>query len=361
MKQNFLIALPLLGAASARLLHRGVPQEGSHVVINAKREVPQEHSHRDINLAVTTVLNLNNPDEIQDPIFGLLGAAAAATGAGNIADPDCLQQATADQAFTNAKAAGDIDGLVAALLFRTLERNTGSVGLESVPCLTIQAVNPEIAALQQHQDPAADGAIELNKQIAAELARQIAAVGGDPLRANEASTFAPGEIGDPTAAGNTCNDDQDDAGCINTLGLRVDDLTEAEILAAIEDVNAGANNATVVIDNKGKKGRKGQKAAQQVGVVSQVIQVSSCNAAISFGIPSDGRQQAAFEPSDLGLFSHGSALNIAVISNFICSQISNRCNLGADIVANCNGAAAAAQGLAGAAAANAFNAALGLF
>lgn len=362
MKQTLLLSLPLLGAASARLLHREVSSL-------SKREVPQEHAHRDINLAVTTVLNLDNPDEIQDPIFGLLGAAAAATGAGKIADPDCLQQATADQAFTNAKAAGDVDGLVAALLFRTLERNTGSVGLESVPCLSIQAVNPEIAALQQHQDPAADGAIELNKQIAAELARQIAAVGGDPLRANEASTFAPGEIGDPTAAGNTCNDDQDDNGCINTLGLRVDDLTEAEILAAVEELNVdagNANNATLIVDNnKGKKagkGRKGKAAQQvgQVGVVSQVINISQCNAAIQFGLPSDGRQQDAFEPADLGLFSHGSALNIAVISNFICSQISNRCNVGADIVANCNGAAAAAQGLAGAAAANAFNSALGL-
>ncbi|KAH7119083.1 hypothetical protein B0J11DRAFT_84359 [Dendryphion nanum] len=353
MKQQILLALPLLGAVSARM---------------GKRQVPFEHAHRDINLAVTALLNLNNPDEIQDPVFGLLGAAAAATGAGKIADPDCLQQATADQAFTNAKEAGDVDGLVNALLFRTLERNTGSVGLESVPCLTIQAVNPEIAALQQHQDAAAEGAIELNKQIAAELARQIASVGGDPLRANEAATFAPGEIGDPTAAGNTCNDDQDDNGCINTLGLRIDDLTEAEILAAVADINAnaGAGNATLVAGGKkaagkkGQKGQKGQKAAQQAASVTQITQISSCNAAIVFGSTSDGRQQDAFEPADLSLFSHGSALNIGVISNFICSQISNRCNVGADIVSSCNSAASAAQGLAGLAAANAFNSALGL-
>ncbi len=126
-------------------------------------------------------------------------------GAGKIADPDCLQQATADQAFTNAKAAGDVDGQVAALIYRALERNTGSVGLKSVPCVSIKAVNPEIAALQQHQDPASDGAAALNKQIALVLAQQIASVGGDPLLALQSGTFAPGKIGDPTAKGNTCD------------------------------------------------------------------------------------------------------------------------------------------------------------
>jgi hypothetical protein len=102
-------------------------------------------------------------------------------------------------------------------------------------------VNPEIAALQQHQDPASNGAQALNKQIAQELARQIASVGGDPTLANEASTFAPGKVGDPTAKGNTCDDDKDDNGCINTLGLRVDDLTAAEIAAAVQGASAGGN------------------------------------------------------------------------------------------------------------------------
>ena len=210
------------------------------IAILRKREVPQEHAHRNVNLAVNTLVAQNNPDNIQDAIFGLLGAAAGIKGAGNIADADCLQQATADQAFTNAKAAGDVDGMTSALIFRALERNTGSVGLASVPCTSLQAVNPEIAALQQHQDPAGDGAQALNKQIAEELARQIASVGGDPTLANEASTFAPGQIGDATAKGNTCDDDKDDKGCINTLGLRVDDLTADEITAAVQGVSAGA-------------------------------------------------------------------------------------------------------------------------
>ncbi|KAF1931910.1 uncharacterized protein M421DRAFT_55995 [Didymella exigua CBS 183.55] len=226
------------------------------IAILRKREVPQEHSHRNIILAVNTLVQQNNPDKIGDAVFGLLGAAAAKNGAGNIADADCLQQATADQAFTNAKAAGNVDGMTSALIYRALERNTGSVGLASVPCTSIQAVNPEIAALQQHQDSAGNGAQALNKQIAEELARQIASVGGDPALANEASTFAPGQVGDPTAKGNTCDDDQDNNGCINTLGLRVDDLTAAEITAAVQGVSAGAvgqgtaGNSTQIANNE---------------------------------------------------------------------------------------------------------------
>ncbi len=64
-------------------------------------------------------------------------------------DTDCLQQATADQAFTNAKAAGDVQGMVDALIYRALERNSGSVGATTNACTSITAVNPEIAAVQQ--------------------------------------------------------------------------------------------------------------------------------------------------------------------------------------------------------------------
>jgi hypothetical protein len=129
---------------------------------------------------------------------------AAAAGLGNIADPDCLQQATADQAFTNAKAANDVQGMTDALIYRTLERNSGAVGQKTAACTSVQAVNPEIAALSQHQDPASQGAGASNKQVTLDLASQIASVGGDPQEALKSGTFAPGEVGDPTAAGNTC-------------------------------------------------------------------------------------------------------------------------------------------------------------
>jgi hypothetical protein len=345
-----------------------------------------------------------------------------------------------------------------ALIYRALERNTGSVGLASVACSSIKAVNPEIAALQQHQDPASDGAADLNKKIATELAKQIASVGGDATQANEASTFAPGQKGDSTGAGNTCDDANDAAGCINTQKLRIDDLSADEISAAVagvsagsaaasnstanagsnagsnsasnvqacaavgsnstaaagdaadsqkqngdkkkgkkngdkkkdgkkngdkkqkgnknkdnkgQDQNAAAGNATVSAGNDNAAAAAGNNAAASAGNnnaadagnaasgAAAASGLGNCNAKINFGIPSDGRKEDAFEAADLATFPHGSALNIAVISNFICSQITSKCDVSAAEASKCDAAATAANGLKGQAAADAFNSALG--
>jgi hypothetical protein len=72
--KNSIIALALIGAAVAR------------PTAMKKREVPQEHAHENIVRAVNTLLQLDNPDNIQDAVFGLLGNAAGIKGAGNIAD-----------------------------------------------------------------------------------------------------------------------------------------------------------------------------------------------------------------------------------------------------------------------------------
>jgi hypothetical protein len=125
-----------------------------------------------------------------------------------------------------------------ALIYRALERNTGSVGQTSVPCTSVKAVNPEIAAIQQHQDPASSGAAATNKAIVLELAKQIAAIGGNPQDAIKSGTFAPGKIGDPTAKGNTCDDANDAAGCINSQNLLVPDATADEINAAVAGVSS---------------------------------------------------------------------------------------------------------------------------
>jgi len=209
----------------------------SSVALPIRREVPQEHSHEPFLTSVRKSLAANNPAGITDSVFGLLGNAAAIQGAGKITDATCLQQATADQAFSNAKAAGDVQGQVDALIYRALERNSGQVGLVTDACTSIQAVNPEIAAIQQHQDPASENAAAVNKAITLELAKQIQKVGGDPLEALKAGTFAPGDLNDSTAKGNTCDDANDANGCIFTQNLLVADATEEEILAAV-----GANN-----------------------------------------------------------------------------------------------------------------------
>ena len=154
-----------------------------------------------------------------------------------------MQQAVADQAFTNAKAAGDTDGMVNALIFRALERNTGKVGLASVLC-TETAKNPEIAAIQQHQDPASSGAAATNKAIVLELAKQIATIGGDPQDALKSGTFAPGNVNDSTGKGNSCDDANDANGCIFTQNLLVEDATADEINAAVAGVSSGTGSSS---------------------------------------------------------------------------------------------------------------------
>ncbi|KAI4264823.1 MAG: hypothetical protein L6R35_007280 [Caloplaca aegaea] len=208
------------------------------------REVPQEHSHESILTSVRESLAIENPDNIQDPVFGLLGNGAAAAGQGSILDTDCLHQATADQAFTNAKAAGDVAGMTDALIYAALERNTGKVGLASVACTAIEATNPEVGAISQHQDPASANAAETNKAITLELAKQIASVGGDPQQALKAGTFAPGDVNDPTAKGNSCNEEADKEGCIFTQDLLVPDATADEITT-----DAGSNGAAAAASN----------------------------------------------------------------------------------------------------------------
>ncbi|KAK3378745.1 hypothetical protein B0T24DRAFT_693913 [Lasiosphaeria ovina] len=226
------VMFALAGAASAR----EIPIYSGKV---AKREVPQEHSHQAILDKVDAALKLNNPLNILNAVFGLLGNKAAAEGAPEVQNLDCLAQIIADQAFTNAKAAGDVDGQAQAILFRALERNTGSVGLASVLC-NETAVNPEIAAITQHQDPASPEGIAGNKDIEIAVAIQLVAIGADPILALQSGTFAPGEIGDPTAKGNTCDDANDAVGCIISQNLLTPAATEADIKAAVAAAPAAA-------------------------------------------------------------------------------------------------------------------------
>lgn len=161
-------------------------------------EAPQEHSHEAIVQATQAMLELNNPLQIENTVFGLLGDAGAKSGAGNVTNLKCLQQNIADQAFTNAKAANNVAGMANALMFRALERNTTPVGGASEAC-DETAVNPEIAAVKQHQDPASPDAAG-NKQIVLDLATQLQAVGADPNLAIQTGTFPAGTVSFPMIA-----------------------------------------------------------------------------------------------------------------------------------------------------------------
>lgn len=194
-----IISASLLGLATASPLSRSTNRNrlAHRRSTIQKREVPQEHSHDFVLTITNEFLTLDNPKGIVDAVFGLLGNAAAADGAGDVTNLDCLKQETADQAFTNAKAASDLRGMAGALLFQAIERNSGTVGGASVLC-TEAAANPEIAALTQHQDAASENAGALNKAVTIELAKQLAAIGADPNLALLSGTFAPGDVSRPS-------------------------------------------------------------------------------------------------------------------------------------------------------------------
>ncbi|OCF31493.1 hypothetical protein I316_06896 [Kwoniella heveanensis BCC8398] len=327
-----------------------------------KREVPQEKSHDKFLRATQDMLQLDNPQGIVDPVFGLLGNAAASAGQGSVTNTDCLQQATADQAFTNAKAAGDVGGMTAALVYRALERNTGGVGVASVLC-TETPVNPEIAALSQHQDPASPDAATTNKAITLALAQQIASIGEDPLIALESGTFAPGDVGDATGKGNSC----DDPDCIFEGGRLVEDATADEIDQAVAGITpatgaTGTAAADAAEDPAGSAvtdsgtggcpavftggdisvgagtdadtGATGDEAADTAAppannaVAAEGIDIGQCtDFSLTFagGLDNRAADEFTFQPTDLVNFNHGSALNPSIITQFMCDTFVNAC------------------------------------
>jgi hypothetical protein len=298
---------------------------------------------------------------------------------GKITDTNCLQQATADQAFTNAKAVGDVNGQVAALIYRALERNTGKVGLASVACTTITAKNPEIAAISQHQDPASPGAAATNKAIVLELAKQIGKVGGNPQEALNSGTFKPGNLNDNTGKGNTCDTQDDPQGCIFSQNLLVPDATQDEIDAAVADgaitststvptttlACAASATVTVTAGDAGAATSPASPAAQATSTTAAstpapgALNLGSCSdPTIKFANGLDGRNQPAFIANNQKDFNHGSALNIGVISDFICQQLKDKCKADAAALTACANGQTAASTLTGQAAADAFNSAL---
>lgn len=87
---------------------------------------------------------------------------------------------------------------------------------------------------------------------------------------------------------------------------------------------------------------------------------SCSNPSIKFANGLDGRNEPAFAPVDEAEFNHGSALNIGVIADFICDRLNDSCKASAAVVSTCRNASTAASQLQGQAAADAFNAALGV-
>ena len=92
----------------------------------------------------------------------------------------------------------------------------------------------------------------------------------------------------------------------------------------------------------------------------RALDLGSCtDPTIKFANGLDGRKEPAFAPVNTAEFNHGSALNIGVISAFVCQQLTDKCKAGADATAACAKGETDAAKETGQAAADAFNAALG--
>ncbi|KAJ3967410.1 hypothetical protein EV361DRAFT_807315, partial [Lentinula raphanica] len=89
-------------------------------------------------------------------------------------------------------------------------------------------------------------------------------------------------------------------------------------------------------------------AATSTAAASDIGNFGSCSVPqIQFGVGFDGRRETSFEPVDQTSFNHGSADNIAVITDFICNTLTNSCGADATAKATCATAqTAAAAGLA---------------
>jgi hypothetical protein len=102
---------------------------------------------------------------------------------------------------------------------------------------------------------------------------------------------------------------------------------------------------------------------QSTNSSSSIGDFGSCSVPeISFGVGFDNRKETSFEPTDQVSYNHGSADNIAIITQFMCDNLVNSCKADATAQATCvtatNAAAAALPGTGGQA--DAFNAVFGI-
>jgi hypothetical protein len=132
---------------------------------------------------------------------------------------------------------------------------------------------------------------------------------------------------------------------------------------SVSDCDAQQQACVAANAGAAKRGISGVRARQQANSNNNkraALDTGSCGSpAISFGVQAD-RSGDSFAPVTSADFNHGSALNIGVIADFICSQLDSKCDASEATVQDCEDAADAADGLKGQAAADAFNNALGV-
>ena len=127
------------------------------------------------------------------------------------------------------------------------------------------------------------------------------------------------------------------------------------------ECKAGAAQAAKSRRKRSLRFRRSKPAKTVKARQNNALDFGSCSdPSIVFEEGLDGRSEAAFAPANSADFSQGSALNVNIITNFICGQLGSACDADEAAVAACEQGQAAADGLQAQAAVDAFNGALGL-
>lgn len=163
---------------------------------------------------------------------------------------------------------------------------------------------------------------------------------------------------------NACADAANSGQLSGGVGQCDDQNTQCKA-AASGASNTNASNTSTTSDNASSSGSNnadsGNTGNGNAGSSAATGDFGSCSdPSIKFANGLDGRTEPAFAPVNEADFNHGSALNIKVISDFICDRLNSSCKASAEVVSICQSASAAASQLTGQAAADAFNKALGV-
>lgn len=200
-----------------------------------RRVIPQEWGHGKEVRLVNVLYKKDNPLGIVDAVYSFLGNKGAAAGAGKFdhSNLHCMKKFIADTAFSVAKKDKDLRGMTASIIFASLERNTPCVGCAGKDC-TDKMKNPEINRIIMHQDAASKDAANINKKATLSVAQSLVDIGEDPIMALLSCTWPAGTPNTSDAAGKSCDDPKDEAGCIITKGLLHLDYTPKDLLKELE-------------------------------------------------------------------------------------------------------------------------------
>ncbi|CAA7266990.1 unnamed protein product [Cyclocybe aegerita] len=273
------------------------------------------------------------------------------------AQPECSQQDMADAIIDASK---QFDAATAALMvaaaveYRQVEKNTPPDFSTNPPTLRNSVFcqkapkNPELNGLVQAQDPANDPDLFFDPALKATVRRgsQANTAPFDGVAANPPAVPQEPEETEPVLEESPAATD-----CVTAVTVTV---TAGAAQATISDavtVTAGTPAATTAAP-------PAATPATPAGA-----DFGSCTVPeIEFGVGFDNRRETSFRPADLQSFNHGSAQNIAIITQFICDTLTNSCRANQaakDVCAQAQTAALAATAKTGAQA-DAFNAVFGI-